>query len=174
VNIHREIDMATSELTYKGFTGSIEVSIEDGCLHGRILFINDIVSYEGNTVEEIKVEFERAADRYIEYCAKTGKQANKPYSGTFNIRIGENRHRALALLANQKKVSINEAICSAIDLQQRIPRRQTVQTISALDSIIAETYKIQNDAPLAAVESESATTVKRFNLEPDSITQGTC
>ena len=166
--------MAASELTYKGFTGSIEVSIEDGCLHGRILFINDIVTYEGNTVEEIKAAFESAADRYVEYCAKTGKPANKPFSGTFNIRIGDSRHRALALLANQKKISINEAICNAIDLQQRMPRRQSLQTISALDSIVAAAYRIKNDSPLTASTSESATTVKLFNLEPDSITQGSC
>ena len=166
--------MATSELTYKGFTGSIEVSIEDGCLHGRILFINDIVNYEGNTVEEIKVAFEDATDRYVEYCDKTGKPANKPYSGTFNIRIGENRHRILAQLASRKKISINEAICSAIDMQQRMPNRQTFQTINALDSMIAGIYKIQNKTSLAAVASESATTFKQFNLEPESITQGSC
>lgn len=166
--------MATSELTYKGYTGSIEVSIEDGCLHGRILFINDIVTYEGNTVEEIKVAFESAANRYIEYCAKTGKPANKPYSGTFNIRIGENRHRILAQLASRKKISINEAICSAIDMQQRMPNQQTFQTINALDSMTAEIYKIQNNGSLTAVASESATTFKQFNLEADSITQGSC
>lgn len=166
--------MAASELTYKGFTGSIEVSVEDGCLHGRILFINDIVTYEGNTVEEIKAAFENAAERYVEYCAKTGKPVNKPFSGTFNIRIGESRHRTLAQLASRKKISINEAICSAIDMQQRMPNRQTFQTINALDSMIAGIYKIQNNASLAAVPSESATTFKQFNLEAESITQGNC
>jgi predicted HicB family RNase H-like nuclease len=168
--------MAASELSYKGYTGSIEVSIEDGCLHGRILFINDLITYEGNTVESIKVSFENATDRYIAYCAKTGIPANKPYSGTFNIRIGADRHRALAQLANRKKISINEAICSAIDILQKTPTQQTFRTMPALDLMFSEIYKIQKDTPLTEANSGSATetTMMRFNLEADSVTQGNC
>ena len=75
-----------SNLTYKGYTGTIEASIEDNCLHGQILLIDDIITYEGTTVENNKAAFEEAVNRYLAYCEKTGKPANKPYSGTFNVR----------------------------------------------------------------------------------------
>jgi predicted HicB family RNase H-like nuclease len=55
-------------LSHKGYTGSVEVSIEDCCLHGKILFIEDIITYEGNAVEEIKSSFIEAVDRYLSYC----------------------------------------------------------------------------------------------------------
>ena len=42
-----------SVLTYKTYIGSIEVSVEDECLHGKILFIDDLITYEANTVQEI-------------------------------------------------------------------------------------------------------------------------
>ncbi|MEI8326181.1 MAG: toxin-antitoxin system HicB family antitoxin, partial [Betaproteobacteria bacterium] len=85
--------MAIHKLTHKGFTGSCEVSLEDGCLVGRVLFIDDIVTYEGETVPDLKANFEAAVDRYLAYCKRTGKAANKPYSGTFNVRVGADLHR---------------------------------------------------------------------------------
>lgn len=122
----------SAELTYKEYSGSVEVSIEDGCLHGRVLFINDLITYEGNTVDELKTAFQNATDQYIAYCEKTGKPANKPYSGTFNVRIGADRHRALARLAHKKKTSINEVLCQAIDAFQQGPHLQAdVSTAAA-------------------------------------------
>jgi len=107
--------MANNELTYKGYTGSIQASVEDGCLHGRIQFIDDIVTYEGETVPEISAAFQGAVDRYIAHCKETGKQPNKPYSGSLNIRIGQERHRSLAQRAFRQKTSINDLVCQAVD-----------------------------------------------------------
>ena len=61
-----------NKLSHKGYTGSIEVSFEDNCLHGRVHFIEDIVSYEGETVDDLATSFEDAVDRYVDYC-KTRK-----------------------------------------------------------------------------------------------------
>lgn len=174
VKTQREIEMASTELTYKGYTGSIEVSVEDERLHGRLLFINDLITYEGNTVEEVKVAFQEATDRYIAYCAKTGKPANKPYSGTFNVRVGSERHRTLAQFANRKKISINEAICNAIDVLQDAPHQQATRALPALDLTSAHIFNIQNFDPLTKANTGSATTMKQFSLEADSITQGSC
>ena len=54
-----------NKLSHKGYTGSIEVSFGDNCLHGRILFIDDIVTYEGETVDELATSFKDAVDRYV-------------------------------------------------------------------------------------------------------------
>ena len=49
--------MADRTLHHKNYQGSIEVSVEDDCLHGRILFIEDLITYEGETVAELKTNF---------------------------------------------------------------------------------------------------------------------
>ncbi len=69
-----------NEFNYNGYSGSCVASVEDGCLYGRILFINDLITYEGNTIPELQEAFKLAVDNYIAHCAKTGQQANKPYS----------------------------------------------------------------------------------------------
>lgn len=105
----------SNEFSYKGYSGSCIASIEDDCLHGRILFIDDLITYEGSSVSELGVSFKEAVDGYINYCEETGKPANKPYSGTFNIRIGPELHKSAAQCAILNNVRLNEFVRSAIE-----------------------------------------------------------
>ena len=94
--------------------GSMDVSVEDACLIGRLLFIDDIITYEGETVPELIANFKAAVDRYLAHCTHTGKPANKPYSGTFNVRIGPELHRAAVVTANSASLNLNEFVADAI------------------------------------------------------------
>jgi len=55
-------------LNYNGYFGSVEVSIEDDCLHGKLLFISDLVTYEAFSPVELEREFRRAVDHYLQKC----------------------------------------------------------------------------------------------------------
>lgn len=107
-----------ANLEYKGYTGSIEPSIEDECLHGKLLFIDDFVTYEGETVAHVTQAFKDAVDRYLAYCERTGKPASKVYSGTFNVRIGPDLHKQAVQAAVRRGVKLNEfvaqAVCAAV------------------------------------------------------------
>lgn len=103
-----------NKLTYKGYAGTIDVSLEDGCLHGQILFIEDIITYEGSTVDDIKISFEEAVDRYLAYCEETGRPANKPYSGTFNVRVGQELHRKAVEAAYHRGITLNDFVAQSI------------------------------------------------------------
>lgn len=104
----------SNEFNYKGYSGSCVASIEDDCLHGRILFIDDLISYEGNSVSELGAAFKEAVDDYINYCEETGKPANKPYSGTFNVRIGPELHKSAVQCATLAGVKLNEFVRGAL------------------------------------------------------------
>lgn len=98
------------QFTYKGFSGSADVSIDDDCLHGRILFIDDLITYEGEKTADLKSAFELAVDEYLEYCLRQGKQPCKPYSGSFNVRPGPALHRKMAELAYSSGCNLNEFV----------------------------------------------------------------
>jgi predicted HicB family RNase H-like nuclease len=106
--------MSKTEMKHRGFTGSYDISFDDDCLHGRVLFIDDLISYEGATPAELKQAFIDAVDRYIAHCETTGKAPNKPYSGTFNVRVGAELHRSAARCARQRGMTLNELIVSAL------------------------------------------------------------
>jgi predicted HicB family RNase H-like nuclease len=143
-----------NKLTYKGYTGTIEASIEDSCLHGQILFIEDIVTYEGETVEEIKTSFKQAVDRYLAYCKETGNPANKPYSGTFNVRVGQELHRKAAEIACHQGVTLNDFVAQSIKsaiVQNSVIRLEHTHhhNITISDRQSSTTFVATTDKPLA-------------------------
>ncbi|GFO56182.1 DNA repair protein HhH-GPD [Geomonas sp. Red276] len=101
---------------HKGYTGSIEVSVEDRCFYGKILLINDKVTYEADRFDTLESEFRNAVDDYLRTCAEVGKEPDRPFKGSFNVRISKELHRKAALKALSSNVSLNEFVSKAIEL----------------------------------------------------------
>ena len=80
-------------LTYKNFIGSAEVDVKVEICFGKILFINDVINYQSDTPGELQQEFEDAVEDYIETCREIKKEPEKSFSGQFNVRILQERHR---------------------------------------------------------------------------------
>lgn len=55
----------TNTIKYKGYTGSVEISEEDNCLFGKVLFIRSLLSYEGRMLEEIKKRLQGRSRRLL-------------------------------------------------------------------------------------------------------------
>ncbi|OCH66692.1 antitoxin HicB [Vibrio diabolicus] len=102
-------------LKYKGFYGSVSHSIEDEVIHGKIECINDLVTYEAETIAELKAAFEEAVDDYLETCELIGKEPEKPMSGSFNVRIGPELHKKAYLEAKSLGLSLNELVKVAVE-----------------------------------------------------------
>lgn len=103
-------------MQYKGYFGSIDASTEDNLLFGKLEFIKALVSYEGETVTGLKEAFEAAVDDYLQYCKETGVSAEKPFKGTFNVRVGPERHARIMQYVHQNRLkSLNDFVSQAID-----------------------------------------------------------
>lgn len=104
-------------LEHKGYTGSIEYSSEDGLLYGKVLGVRGLISYEGKTGKELESDFTEAIDTYLTSCKEIGLEAEKPFKGSFNVRIPASLHRKAALDAMEEKVSLNNYVAEAIRSQ---------------------------------------------------------
>ena len=62
--------MQTKTLVYRGYKGSIEYSVDDKTYHGKILYINGLVTYEAPTLPALRVAFEDAVDDYVQFCRR--------------------------------------------------------------------------------------------------------
>jgi predicted HicB family RNase H-like nuclease len=113
-------------LRYKGFLGSIEISILDNCIHGKLLFIEDLITYEAESPAQIENEFKEAVDDYIETCKQFEREPLKPFSGTFNIRIGSELHQTLAQYATIHDTSINDVVKRALSEYLSESRQQEI------------------------------------------------
>lgn len=95
-------------MEYKGFKARVEYSADDEVFFGRLLGIEDVVTFEGKTVRELKKDMKEAVDFHIEICERSGKAAAKPYSGKVLFRLPSELHAKIAETAASKGKSINE------------------------------------------------------------------
>jgi predicted HicB family RNase H-like nuclease len=104
----------SSYLHYGEYTGVIEFSEEDAVFHGKVIGIKALISFEGDSVSTITEDFHNAVDEYVSFCEECGKQPEKPFKGSFNVRIGDDLHRKAALTAFARGVSLNALVETAI------------------------------------------------------------
>ena len=101
-------------MKYKDYYGSVEFSDEDNILFGRIIGINDRITYDGENVNSLRTSFKEAVDGYLETCLEIGKDPEKSYKGTFNVRIAPALHRDLAIYSATHGKSLNSTVEEAI------------------------------------------------------------
>jgi predicted HicB family RNase H-like nuclease len=65
-------------MTYKGYTGSVEVDTEAEILFGRVVGLRDVVTFQGKTVAEARKAFQDSVDDYLAFCAERGETPEKP------------------------------------------------------------------------------------------------
>lgn len=101
-------------MKYKGYNAKVEFDDIDRIFVGRILGIRDIISFHGNTVDELENAFKEAVDNYLAACKKLNQEPNKPYSGKLLLRISEDLHASVAATAEAKGKSINKWVSSVL------------------------------------------------------------
>lgn len=102
-------------MEYKGYLGSVRYSDEDEVFHGKIEFIRDLVTYEGTDVKSLKNAFREAVEDYLAQCRKAKKRPDTPFKGSFNVRIGPDLHRKVAIFViSSGKKSLNSVVTEAL------------------------------------------------------------
>lgn len=92
---------------YKDYIGPVDYSTEDEVFYGELEGINDSISSEGTSVTELKAAFEEAVEGYLELCQLNGKEPEKAYKGSFNVRIKPELHKKAAQMIIIEGKSLN-------------------------------------------------------------------
>ena len=109
-------EQKSNVLSYKGYYGSIEFSLEDDCLFGSLIGLeNGAMTYEGDTLNELKSRFEETVDIYLEHCQECGIEPQRPFSGLFSIRLNPSLHQMVAIKAREKGISINRFVKQVLE-----------------------------------------------------------
>lgn len=135
--------MMNNMMEYKGYHTKIEFDVESMTLRGKIEGINDYVDFEAGDISSIETEFHSAVDNYLEFCEEVGKDPEKEYKGTFNVRISPVLHRKLALCAFKDGCSLNAEVEKAV---AAFVDRDQLQTRALAESVrdLTETIRMDN------------------------------
>ncbi len=94
-------------MQYKGYLGTLEVDEEAKILHGEVVGIRDVVTFQGKSVEAAQKAFRDSVDDYLAFCKQRGESPDKPFSGRFVLRVDAHLHRRLNMLAQAAGKSLN-------------------------------------------------------------------
>lgn len=101
-------------LTHKGFIGSVHYNAKDRVFFGKVEGINDLVTFEGTSVDELENAFKFMVDEHIKDFEEEGIPVEKSYKGSFNIRLNPGIHKKAAQLALMKGITLNQLVQKAI------------------------------------------------------------
>ena len=103
-------------MEYKGYIGNVEFSEEDEVFFGKVLGIRSLVSYEGTTAKDLIKDFHDAVDDYLALCKAEGREPERAYKGSFNIRISPELHKQAIRCAESNQMSFNSFVEKALRL----------------------------------------------------------
>lgn len=101
-------------ITYKGFIGSVHFASEDKVFYGKIEGINDLITFEGESVSQLEEGFKYMVDEHIKDCENRNLPLEKSYKGNLNIRLAPELHKIAAHNAALRGISLNQYINEAI------------------------------------------------------------
>lgn len=101
-------------MEYKGYSAKVEFDSDANIFHGEVINLRDVITFEGETVKELKQAFQDSVDDYLDFCAHRGEAPEKPYSGKFVIRVEPELHKNITIEARKAGKSLNVWISDAI------------------------------------------------------------
>ncbi len=97
-------------MNYKGYIGTVEYDDENRVFTGSVINTRAVITFQGESVDEIEKEFRLSIDDYLSWCKEDGVEPEKPYSGRFNVRFTPELHQRAAVGAKMLGMSLNSFI----------------------------------------------------------------
>ena len=121
--------MLNSMLEYKGYHATITFDADDNLFVGEVFGITDSLNFHGESVSQLEAMFKQCIDNYLELCQKIGKQPDKEFKGSFNVRLTPELHKKAALEAAKQKMTLNQYVSNAIDKAVNRKKNETTTII---------------------------------------------
>jgi predicted HicB family RNase H-like nuclease len=102
-------------LHYKGYVAKVEFDEEANIFHGEVINLRDVITFEGESVAELRQELKESLEDYFEFCKERGEEPEKPFSGKFVVRIYPELHQRITLKAKSREMSLNQWITETLE-----------------------------------------------------------
>lgn len=101
-------------MTVDGYSARIEYNPETDLFRGEILGLSGGADFYGSNPDELRLEFKKSLDVFLEVCREQGIDPRKQFSGKFNLRIPPSLHEKLAMAAQAQGISLNSLVQEAL------------------------------------------------------------
>lgn len=102
-------------MQYKGYRAAVTFDDSASVFHGEVVDTRDVITFEGDSVEQLRKEFEVSVDDYLAVCVERGREPDRPYSGKIPLRVAPQVHRAAAAAARAKGKTLNAWLAETVE-----------------------------------------------------------
>ena len=106
-------------MQYKGYRAAVLFDDSAGVFHGEVVDTRDVITFEGDSVEQLRKEFEVSIDDYLAVCAEREREPDRPYSGKIPLRVAPQVHRAAAAAARSEGKTLNAWLAETVERAAR-------------------------------------------------------
>jgi predicted HicB family RNase H-like nuclease len=100
---------------FNGYEAVVEFDEDAELFHGEVINLRDVITFQGQSVDELKDAFSASVQDYLAFCATRGEEPEKPFTGQFVLRTPPELHRALSSAAKRAGVSLNKWVTTALE-----------------------------------------------------------
>ncbi len=101
-------------ITVDGYQARLEYDPDLDMFRGEILGLNGGADFYGRTPDELRAEFRKSLQVFLDVCLENGISPHRRYSGRFNLRISPDLHEQLAIQAQAQGKSLNVFVQEAL------------------------------------------------------------
>jgi predicted HicB family RNase H-like nuclease len=103
-------------MEYKGYIGDVTFDADASIFHGEVINTRDVITFQGQSVDELVSAFHGSVDDYLAFCAVHGEEPDKPFSGQFMTRIPPELHREVSIAARIAGKSLNAWVTEQLEM----------------------------------------------------------
>ena len=93
---------------------NIEFDDEANVFYGEVINLRDVITFEGETVAELRKAFKESVEDYLKFCAERKEEPEKPYSGKFVVRVEPELHKRITIEARKRGKSLNSLVSEVL------------------------------------------------------------
>ena len=102
-------------MEYLGYHATVEFDEEADIFHGEVINARGVITFQGNSAEELRVALKDSVDDYLKFCAEKGLDPGKPCSGRISLRTTPYIHSAAVVAAAREGISLNAWISKTVE-----------------------------------------------------------
>lgn len=88
-------------MEYKGYLARVSFDETFNRFHGEVINIRDVITFQGQSVPELRQALQESVEDYLAFCAERGEAPEAPFSGRFTVRLTPEQHRKILYAAEK-------------------------------------------------------------------------
>src|SRR5499425_3027109 len=102
-------------MAYKRYLAHITCDAQANLFHGEVINIRDVVTFQGQSVDELRQALADSVEDYLALCAERGETTDQPFSGRFTVQLAPEQHRKVILAAEKAGKDVTQWVTETLE-----------------------------------------------------------